>query len=546
MSGGFGGYDVFFELRSRDAWSASDTWHDGLPANPARDATGTKVGAELTFDLTASKTVELEVGVSLVSQAGATANLAAELPTFDFDGARKKTRAEWQALLDTVKVAGGTDAERRIFATALYHAFLMPTRVGDADGSYLGQDKMLHSSADFHYVSDMSLWDTYRTLHPLYALIAPDRARDAVRSLVEMARQSGHFSRWPIATGEAGTMVGASADIVIADAQARGVGGFDALEAWGMLRAAALDATPPPGGRGPREPADGYMKLGYVPASSGRSVSVTSEFAHDDFALATLARALGQTADADALVARSHGYRQLFDPQTGFLWSKDATGGWASPHGDPITMSSDFVEANAWQSVWMEAHDADGLAQLFGGRDQFIAKLSEFFENSRQNLVDDGQNRAQRSLPRPYYWHGNEPDLHAPYLFAQAGRPDLTQKWVRWVMDGLYSDRPDGLAGNDDGGTLSSWYVWSALGLYPLPGSDRLIVGTPLFHRAEIAVAGGTFTIEAPNAYAPSFYVQSVTLDGKPLDHPELRQTDLHPGGVLHFELGPSPAKWGQ
>jgi predicted alpha-1,2-mannosidase len=550
MSGGFGGYDVFFEIRSKNAWTHAQLWHDGAAPADGTAASGAQVGFALAFDLGAAPVVELQVGLSMVSGDGAAANLTAEMPAFDFDGTRARTAADWQALLDTLKFTGGSDAERVIFPTSVYHAFLMPSIQSDVDGSYHGQDGQVHHADGFRYVSDMSLWDTYRTVHPLYALIAPDRDADAVRSLVAMAEQAGHFSRWPIATGEAGTMVGASADVVIADAFVKGVS-FDGAGAYALLRAAALDATPPPGGRGPREPAAGYMRLGYVPsteAASG-SASVTAEFARDDFALAQLARALGQAApsgDADALLMRSIGWRQLFDPASGFIWAKDDRGNWATTHGDPTLQSSDFVEANAWQSVFAAAQDTDGLAMLFGGRDALVARIETMFESSAMDWASAGGDPSERAVPRPYYWASNEPDIHDPFLFAQVGRPELTQKWVKWAMASFYRDAPDGWPGNDDGGTMSSWYVWSALGLYPLAGSDRYVVGAPLFPHVEVKVPGGLFTIDAPGVSPDNLYVQSVMLNGAPLTAPELRHADLKAGGSLQFEMGSSPGNWGR
>jgi putative alpha-1,2-mannosidase len=202
------------------------------------------------------------------------------------------------------------------------------------------------------------------------------------------------------------------------------------------------------------------------------------------------------------------------------------------------------VEANAWHSLWMCDHDLEGLELLLGGRAGFLAKLSTFFEEGRKEWDKAKKDELAAGLPRPHYWHGNEPDIHAPYLFARAGRPDLTQKWVRWIEREFYGPRPDGLAGNDDGGTLASWFVWSALGIYPLPGSDLFVLGAPLFPRARITVPGGFFTIEAPEVSEENLYVQAVTLDGEPVAGPMLRQRQLRPGSTLRFTMGPSPGTW--
>lgn len=545
MSGGFGGYDVFFAARTRQPWTAAQVWSGGAAPADGTAASGQQVGAALRFDVATGTPVELQVGLSLVSPEDAAANLEAELPGWAFEDTRAATAAAWKALLATVLVEGGTADERTTFYSSLYHAFLMPTVMSDVDGSYRYAGQILRAEG-FRFVSDLSLWDTYRTLHPLYSLLAPREALDSVASLSAMALASGFFPRWPIATGEAGTMIGASAEIVLADAYVKGITAFDAESAYAILRAAAMDPTPPAGGRGGRNDVEGYLQYGFVPANAGRSVSKTTEFAHDDFGLAQLAGALGHADDAAALLERSRGYRQLFDPETGFLRGKLPDGSWAIEDFDPLEWNDDYVEANAWHSLWMAAHDLDGFAELFGGKPAMVEKLNLFFEMAQADYEATIDDEGARSLPRPYYWHGNEPDIHAAYLFAQAGRPDLTQKWVRWIMANLHGPGPDGLAGNDDGGTLGAWYVFSALGFYPLPGSDRYIVGTPLFTKARIAVAGGEFVIEAPEASARNLYVQAVTLDGVPLATPELRHADLTAGRVLRFEMGPEPGDWGQ
>jgi predicted alpha-1,2-mannosidase len=548
MSGGFGGYDVYFELRTRTAWATELVWAGGAAPAPGTQVSGQKVGFALSFDH-AGAPVELQVGVSMVSPEGATNNLSAELPGWSFEDTRKATEEAWSALLGTVRIWGGTEAERRIFYSALYRAFLMPSVQSDTDGRYrFGPVDVIRDAQGFRFCSDLSLWDTYRTLNPLYVLVAPDRARDVAASLHAMAKETGFFPKWPLATGEAGSMLGASAEIVLADTYVKGVTDWDAAGAYPILRAAALDPVDPAGGRGGRGNVVPYMQYGYVPAGVGPSVSLTLEYSHDDFALAALAGALGETADQALLQDRSSSYRQLFDPGTGFLRAKNTDGTFADAGKvfDPHGFTEAYAEANAWQSLWAQ-HDIPGLVDLLGGEQAFSDKLTELFEDARLDLadrpLDDGLANA---APRFPYWHGNEPDIHAAYAFAQAGRPDLTQRWVRWVLNSYYADSPEGLAGNDDGGTLSAWAVVSAMGFYPIAGSDRYILGAPLFPRVEIAREGGVFVIEAPGASAKNLYVQSVELNGEPLYRPEIRHADLRAGGTLRFELGPSPTGWGR
>ncbi len=548
MSNGFGGYVVYFAARSKLPWKQSQIWHDGAPPAPGVAAAGKAVGFDLDFDLEGNPgPVELTIALSLVSLEGARQNLDAELPTFDLEKTSEATAAEWQSLTGRVRFEGGHEDDQIKMAAALYHLFLMPSVTSDADGSFTAMDGSVQKADGYRYLSDMSLWDTYRTLHPMYDLMATEYARDSVRSLHEMAKYGGFFPKWPIATGEAGTMLGSSAEVVLADAYVKGVTDFDADGAYSILRAAAMDSVAPPGGRGGRSDVEPYMAFGYVPSTRGRSVSMTTEYANNDFALATLAEALGHTEDAATLRERAVGYRELYDPETGFLWAKDEAGEWATPHTSPTTFSEEYAEANAWQSLWMVAEDVDGLAELAGGREELVAKLTELFEQGRAEYESvDYESPLTSGGARLYYWGANEPDINAPYIFAQLGRPDLTQRWVAWCRAFLYTPGADGLPGNDDGGTMSAWFVFSALGFYPIPATDRYIVGAPLFPHMEIDVPGGTFTIDAPGVSDENVFVQSVTLNGAPLEKAEILHGDLTPGGALVFEMGPAPSDWGR
>lgn len=548
MSDGFGGYWVYFAARAKVPWKASQVWQNSEAPAPGAAASGAGVGLDLEFDLAASPgPVEIAIGLSMVSPEGAKANLDAEIPTFHFDKTAKATSAMWEDLTSRVSVTGGSDEDRIKMEAAVYHLFLMPSIHGDADGAFLAMDGSIRQADGFEYMTDLSLWDTYRTLHPMYDLIAPEYARDAVISLHEKAKAGGFFPKWPIAHGESGTMLGASAEIVLADAYVKGVTGFDAEGAYQILRAAAMDEAAPAGGRGGRGDVEPYMALGYVPFTKNRSVSMTTEYANDDFALATLAEGLGHTDDAAALRARAVGYRQLFDPETGFLWAKDEAGEWATPHTDATSFSEEFAEANAWQSLWMVAEDIEGLSELSGGREKLVARAEEMFVKGREEHEGiDHSLPLEAGAMRRYYWGANEPDINAPYVFAQLGRPDLTQRWVAWCRAYLYTAGADGLPGNDDGGTMSAWFVFSALGFYPIAGTDRYIVGAPLFPHAEIAVPGGVFTISAPEVSDENVYVQSLMLNGEPLGRAEFRHADLSAGGSLVFEMGAQPSTWGR
>jgi predicted alpha-1,2-mannosidase len=542
MTGSYGGHELYFAARTRQPWSDALVWSNGQPAASGRDASGTGVGAALVFE-GGGGPVELQLAVSLVSAEAAERNLAAELPTWDVDATRAAAEEAWRRKLEVVKVTGGTEAERRTFYTSLYHAFLMPTSIGDHDGAYQLAGAAGPAVADgFDMMSDFSLWDTYRTVHPLYAWLAPDSAHDSTHSLVTLGEALGGCPRWPIAIGESGTMLGASCDIAVADAMVKGIARGDATfeaRAWTLLREAAMAPASPPLGRGARDHVEIYMQLGYVPSSVGRSVSHTTEYAHDDAALAALGRALGHEADATALLERSRGWRALYDPAVGFVRARAADGTFPGPgpdEFDPLELSDDYAEANAWHSLWMAgAHDAAGLAEVMGGRDALLARLTTFFTEARVHWETADPSAA--NFPRPYYWHGNEPDINAPFLFAQLDAPELTQDWARWILDTHYSDRPDGVAGNDDGGTLGSWYVFTSLGLYPVPGTDRYVVSVPIFEQARVVVDGHELVIVATGASSRARHARRVLVDGVPLAGWELPPAQLRSAARLEFEL---------
>ena len=552
MSGGFGGYRLDFVVVSRTRMTPT-CWKDGtLPAPVTEEHVimeGTGVRCALGFD-PSQGSVELLVGLSFRPdeaqgnlEAEAFANGGFGANPYDFEGKRAQARAAWSSLLKRMTVYGGADADQRTFYSSLHHAFMMPTIIQDSTGEYLGHDGQEHLAEGFNYVTDLSLWDTYRTLHPLYVLVAPEKARDVVKSLNAMAQQGGFFPKWPIATGEAGTMIGSSAEIILADSYLKGVTDFDAQGAYAILRAAALERTEPVGGRGGRSDVVQYMDLGFCPPTVRNSVSMTLEYAHNDFALAGFARALGHDADADLLMERRKGYSHLWDAQTGFLRAHNADGALTpDPEFAATVWNEHYAEANAWQSVFGMPHDVEGLVALMGGREAVLSRLEEFFVKAREEWeLIDPNDILQAYGVRPYYFHGNEPDIHAAYMFSQLGRRDLTARWVDWARTTFHNDGPDGIYGNDDGGTASAWYVFAALGFYPLAGSDRYILGTPLFPRVEISVAGGLFTVEAENAGNGNIYVQRVELNGVELVENEFRHAQIHAGGALRFVMGNSP-----
>jgi predicted alpha-1,2-mannosidase len=472
FSGRFEGFHLYFVIQPSRVPKAVGTW-DGSGYTVGSVSTGgPSAGAVLEYDASADATVELRVGISFVDLDGARANLVAESADLGFDAVRAATEDEWRESLSVIEVEGGTDTRRTLLYTALYHTQLMPTLLTDVDGRYRGLDKEVHTAEGFTYFSDLSLWDTYRTLHPMVGLLWPDRQRDFVHSLVAMNAHYGNFPRWPLATGETGSMLGSSADIVLGDSIEHGITDYDMAEALASMKKLA-NGPPKPGNSG-RGDIETCLEYGYCPADMmDGAVSKTLEYAANDYCIARVAREVGDTAAEAEYLERAGRWRALWDPELGFLGPRKADGSFESYSG--IGGQSAYVEGNAWQYLFMVPHDAPGLVDIIGGPEAFVDKLGRFMSGARDTFNPD--------LPSAYYWHGNEPNLVAPFLFGFGGRPDLTRLWTHWVADTIYTPVPAGLPGNDDGGTLSAWYVFAAAGIYPLPCTGTYALGAPLFDR---------------------------------------------------------------
>ncbi len=529
-----GVFFVWFDAVFDHDFTTQGTWADGVVSEGSTTADSTSVGSWLVFDIAANPKVTAQVGISYTGAEGAALNRMDEEVT-SFEQARLRAQQSWMERLGRITVRGGIPEEQRIFYSALYHVYQHPTLFTDADDSYRGLDDEVHNDARPYY-TDFSLWDTYRTLHPLLILLEPEESADMAQSLVTMADQWGNLPRWPLATGDTGCMIGTSADVVLAESYLKGVRGFDVEGAWQYMWEHA---------RGPvccagRSGVEQYAALGYVPSDlTGGSVSKTQEYAWDDWALSLLATALDKPDEAAVLWDQSRTIGALWDDDVGFFRGRLEDGSW-DPSFESTTWEDYYTEGDAWQHLWLSPH-VDLLSDIMGGREAMLATLEEFFDLT----LNDWENSALGLwAPLPYYWHGNEPDIHAAYIFAAAGRPHLTQKWVRWIMDTFYGLGPHGLAGNDDAGTLSAWYVFSALGFYPWAGSDLYYVGTPAFAHATVRLPGGDLVVKA-KGLDQGHYVQSVTLNGEPLDVPWFTHDDIVNGGTLSFVLGAEPSDWG-
>jgi len=535
----YGGIKVYGVARFDQPFASFATWRDDSRAPNQAVAEGGRVGADLGFETgNQPSIVTLKLAISYVSIGNARANLEAEAGSKTFDEIVSAAQQAWEERLSLIQIQGGTEKQRKIFYTALYRVFQMPTVFNDANGEYLGFDQQVHKTSEFQYFTDLSLWDTFRTTHPLYTLIAPEDQRDMVVSLIQMLEHGGWLPRWPSGHGYSNSMLGTPADIVIAEAYLKGIRGFDVEKAYQAMRRTALAPTPPGAAFSGREGVEHALEHGYCPSGLvEESVARTLEFAWADSAIANLAEALGHREDARVFRQHSRFYRNLWNPATQYFQPRDAKGRFLEPfkpllltyldRGGQIT--KDYVEGSALQWRWGAPHDAEGMISLFKSRESFVEELNDFFAKSSPAMG--------AWQPGPYYWHGNQPDIHAAYLFNDAGRPDLAQKWVRWIVENKYGDGDDGLDGNDDGGTLSAWFVFSALGLYPVAGTDTYQLGTPLFEKAEVRLKGGPLVIVAENHSASIHEVQTVRLNNTNLNRTWIKHADIERGGVLTFEM---------
>lgn len=520
---------------------------------PAPDGTaaikGKSLKVALFFDDAGGEPILIKTGLSSVALDGAKAALAAEVPGWDFDGASKAARDIWARELNLVRVTGGTEDQRTIMASALYHCFLAPTLFTDRDGRYVGLDRQVHQTPKGELAfSTYSLWDTYRALHPLLTLVQPERSAVFTRDLIRQTQQSPYGPPvWPLQGVETGTMIGWHAVVVLAEAKVKGIEA-DYAAAWPNIRRRAFDRTFKDSdsslGRG------FYYDLGYIPADKvWESVSRTQEYAYDDWAMAVLADAAGAKDDAETLRKRSLNYRNVLDASIGFARPKFSDGKWWAPY-DPIQIGHDpkkhrdYTEANGWQTTFLNQHDIYGQIAMFGGDTAFEKKLDDFF-NAASTLPDNAPPDISGLVGQ--YAHGNEPDQHAPYLYAFAGAPHKTQAMVRRLLTEMYKADPDGVIGNDDCGQMSAWFILSALGFYPVdPVSAVYIFGSPLFDEAEVALGGGKMLRMRARGNAPDApYVQSVRWNGKPWTRNWIDHATLAQGGELEFEMGGKPSRFG-
>lgn len=481
----------------------------------------------------------VKVAISPVSEDSAIANLDAEAPGWDFDGMRASAKRQWSEALGAVE-AHGTKAQRTSFYTALYHTLLGPTLFMDSDGRYRGPDNAVHQADGWTNYSTFSLWDTYRALHPLTTLLQPpQRTNDFVNSLLASRRESPHgvLPVWSFHGLETWCMIGYHAVPVIADAYMKGIRGYDAEEALQAMVASA--------DYGPYDGIAAYRELGYVPIDEeGEAASKTLEYAYDDWAIARMAEAMGRTDVATEFTRRAAHWKHAFDPATGFMRARRRDGTFREPF-DPAASGygTDYTEGNAWQYSWYVPQDVAGLAAVHGGSEALLDRLDAVFDAK----VDPSVFAHMEDITGLIGWyaHGNEPSHHVAYLYAYAGQPWRTQARLKQIMDTQYAPRPDGLAGNDDLGQMSAWYVFTTLGFYPVtPGSNQYVLGRPFLPRATLHLPNGKrFTVVADALDDAHAYVGSITLNGRPLERTYLEHQEILAGGELRFTMQAAPDK---
>jgi predicted alpha-1,2-mannosidase len=543
-SNGWGGDKIYYFVME-----FSRPFDSAGVAQAGQDVTGTQTTGKETkghfdFKTKAGEQILVRVGLSTVSVEGARNNLHAEIPAWNFDAVAKAASKQWEKALGVIALETPDQNLKQTFYTSLYHTMVAPTLLSDVDGRFRGPDGNVHQAKGYDYYTELSLWDTFRAENPLLTLVQPQRVNDFVNTMLEHYKIFGQNTLpvWPEGGKETWCMIGNHAIPVITDAYLKGFRGWDANEALDDM-IASTDKN--------REQLDAYRDQGFIPTGKGvQSVSKVLEYAYDDSCIARFAKALGKENIAEKYFQRSQNWTNVFDPATGFMRGKNADGSWVTPFGEKERNSinfNEYTEANAWQYNFFVLQDVPGLIAKLGGDDKFTARLDEMFDTTETipNLASIPDVTGVIGM----YSHGNEPDHHYAYLYNYAGQPWKTQVRVRQIASALYTNTPAGICGNDDCGQMSAWFVFTALGFYPVdPTSGTYILGSPLFDKATLKLNpnyyhGHSFTVIAKNNSAQNPYIQSATLNGQPITRSWISQAEIAAGGKLVLTMGPTPNK---
>lgn len=486
-----------------------------------------------SFSLQPGEQLMMKVALSTTGVEGARKNMEAEVPAWDFEGIRKEAHQEWNSYLSRIEVEGTSD-ELFNFYTSFYHTLIQPNQISDVDGLYRNAADSVVMATGGKFYSTFSLWDTYRAAHPFYTLMVPEKVDGFVNSLLDQAEVQGYLPIWGLWGKENFCMIGNHGVAVVAEAYAKGFRGFDAERAFKLLKETQTVSHPL------KSHWENYTKYGYFPTdlTESESVSSTLESVYDDYAVAVMAKAMGKEKEAAYFDKRASFYKNLFDTQTQFMRPKKADGSWKSPFnpsqvGHAESVGGDYTEGNAWQYTWHVQHDVPGLIDLFGGNEAFLTKLDSLFTVKLETTQADVTGLIGQ------YAHGNEPSHHVTYLYTLAGKPQRTQELVRQIFDTQYHPEPNGLCGNDDCGQMSAWYMFSAMGFYPVnPVSGQYVFGAPQMPKFVLHLPDGkTFTIIAEGLSAEHKYIDSIVLNGKPYTKNYISHEDILKGGTLVYTM---------
>jgi len=525
---------VYFVAKFSKSYINKGIVKDDVNVQGKSEAQGTNLKAFINFRTKTNEQIIVKVAISGVSIQGARKNLEVEATSWDFENHKDNAFKVWDEVLSKVKV-DGSDKQKTIFYSALYHSYLCPNTYSDVDGYYRGIDKKVHKTEDFTYFTVFSLWDTYRALHPLMTILEPGKTNDFIKTFLLQYEQGKFLPVWELSANETNCMIGYHAVSVIYDAWAKGLRNFDGNEALEAMKTSAEQQN---------QELISYINNGCVLATdAGESVSKTLEYSYDDWCIAMMAKSLNKNNDYNTFIKRAQYYKNVFDDSTGFMRAR-VNGTWFSPF-NPTNVNFNYTEANAWQYCFYVPQDIDGLMNLIGGKEVFSNKLDSMFLSCAKIT---GRKQVDITGLVGQYAHGNEPSHHNAYLYNYAGKPWKTQETVHKIQNIFYKNSPDGLCGNEDCGQMSAWFVFSSLGFYPVtPGSNIYVIGTPFFSKSVINVGRGKiFTVIAKNISENNFYIQSAKLNGKIYNKSFIEHKDLLKGGELVFEMGAKPsAVWG-
>lgn len=547
---------LYFVIQFSKPFKKSGIAKAGIVSKEAKHKTGSRLKAYVQFETAAGEVIYARVGISGVSIAGARNNLEAEQPDFNFEKVKRNAENDWNKALAKIEVETSDVQHKRIFYTALYHCMIAPNVYQDVDGKYRGRDFAIHETHDFTYYTVFSLWDTYRALHPLLTLIDRQRTGDFVNTFITEYQQGGLLPIWELSSNETYCMIGYHSVPVIADAYLKGIRSFDADSALDAMVHSAADSRKEL--KANKRPGhflnsisfflntsgwDDYSKFGYIKQRFLRqSVSKTLEFSFDDWCISQMAKQMGKNEVYEKFIHRATNYRNLFDASTGFM--RPRHGRFMSPF-DPYKVDYNYTEGNAWQYSFYVPQDLSGHIKLLGGKEKLAHFLDTLFTTSSKLT---GHKAQDISGMIGQYVHGNEPSHQIAYEYDYVGQPWKTQNMIRRIMNEMYADKPDGLSGNEDCGQMSAWYVFSAMGFYPVcPASDHYAIGSPLFDKVIVHFENGkTFTIQTTDNSQGNSYIQSANLNGYSYTKSYLTYKDVVNGGNLEFKMGSTPnTTWG-